>query len=72
MATYYVYENRKGRKATIHHSVCTYCIRGRRAQSGAGARVGHWLGPFHDFREAQDAAHFTGQRVTTCKACRPR
>jgi hypothetical protein len=72
MATYYVYENRKGKKATIHHSTCTYCIRGRQAQSAAGARSGQWLGPFHDFRVARDAARQTGQSVTACKACRPR
>ena len=72
MATYYVYEDRKGRRAIIHQSVCPYCIRGRRAQSAAGARAGQWLGPFHDFREAQDAAHYTRLRVSICKACRPR
>ena len=72
MATYYVYENRKGRKATIHHAVCPNCIRGRRAQTAAGPRPGQWLGPFHAFREAREAARYTGHSVNICKSCRPR
>ena len=71
--SYHVYENwqAEGHKARIHYSECSFCHDGKGIHPGASDDHGCWHGPFATMRDALDAAHATGGRVTMCKKCDP-
>ncbi|WP_409329536.1 hypothetical protein [Trujillonella humicola] len=65
---YWVYEDRRGDRATIHLAHCTYCNHGA-GRSGSRPASGRWHGPFSSRDSAHVAATATHHAVRRCGTC---
>ncbi|MGY1740155.1 MULTISPECIES: hypothetical protein [unclassified Blastococcus] len=65
---YWVYEDRRGDRATIHLAHCGHCNHGQ-GKVGTRPQNGRWHGPFTSRDNAHVAATATHRAVHRCTRC---
>ena len=69
--SFYVYENKPFKRATVHKGSCGFCKYGSGVAGRGSTQSGEWHGPLETRASADQVARDTGRNVRDCQFCFP-